>query len=196
MGIDTERFWVVDVEGSGSSPPEIVELAMLEVANLVLTDNKRHWLVQPERGIQPAATRIHGLTEDDVADAPSMEDIADDVVMWLEAAPIVGHNVKVEVEILKKSLPDWAPSVAIDTLRLSKALKPGLASYSLANLGAEFGLADQAAQRTGAQHHSALYDTTLAALLLVHLLSPLTRDERQTALRDANILDPRQGSLL
>lgn len=196
MGIEIERFWVVDVEGSGGSPPEIVELAMLEVENLALTENRRHWFVQPERGIQPAATRIHGLTDDDVAGAPSMDDIADDVVMWLEGAPIVGHNVKVEVEILKRSLPDWTPSAAIDTLRLAKALKPGLASYGLANLGTEFGLADQAAQRTGAQHHSALYDTTLAALLFVHLLSPLTTDERDTALRDANILDPRQGSFL
>jgi DNA polymerase III epsilon subunit-like protein len=196
MEIETKRFWVVDVEGSGGSPPEIVELAMLEVEHLALTDNKRHWFVQPERGIQPTATRIHGLTDDDVAGAPSMDDIADDVVVWLDGAPIVGHNVKVEVEILKRSLPDWTPSAAIDTLRLAKALKPGLESYSLANLGTKFGLADRAAQRTGTQHHSALYDTTLAALLFVHLLSPLTSDERQKMLRDANILDPKQGSFL
>jgi len=196
MEVETERFWVVDVEGSGGSPPEIVELAMLEVEHLALTENMRHWFVQPQRGIQPAATRIHGITDDDVAGAPSMEDIVDDVVMWLEGTPVVGHNVKVEVEILRRSLPDWKPSAAIDTLKLAKALKPGMASYSLTNLGAEFGLVDQAARRTGAQHHSALYDTTLAALLFVHLLSPLTSDERQTALRDANILDPKQGSFL
>lgn len=196
MGLDTERLWVVDVEGSGGSPPEIVELAMLQVERFALTQNQRHWFVQPAHGIQPTATRIHGLTDDDVIGAPSIEDIADDVVTWLERAPIVGHNVKIEVEILSRSIPDWAPLAAIDTLKLAKALKPGLASYSLANLGAEFGLAEQAAERTGARHHSALYDATLTGLLLIYLVSPLPSDKRETALRDANILDPKQGSFL
>lgn len=92
MGLGTDRLWVV--EGSGGSPPEIVELAMLQVERLTRTDTKRHWFLRPEHGIQPAATRIHGLTDDDVVGSPSMEDIADDVVMWLEDAPIVGHNKK------------------------------------------------------------------------------------------------------
>jgi DNA polymerase-3 subunit epsilon len=196
MGIDIERFWVIDVEGSGSSPPEIVELAMLQVDRLVLTENKRHWFVRPEHGIKSAATRIHGLTDDDVVGSPDIADIADDIITWIEDTPIVGHNVKIEVDILSRSLPDWKPSSAIDTLKLTKILKPGLASYGLANLGAEFGLADEAANRTGAKHHSALYDATLAALLMIHLLSPLPADERRRALMEANILDPRQGSLL
>jgi DNA polymerase III alpha subunit (gram-positive type) len=85
---------------------------------------------------------------------------------------------------------------AIDTLRLAKALRPGLKSYSLANLGTEFGLSEQAAACTSARHHSALYDATLTALLLIHLLSPLTSEERRTALADADILNPKQGSLL
>lgn len=196
MGVAMERFWVIDVEGSGSTPPEIVELAMQEVEHLALTGNKRHWLVQPEHGIHPAATRIHGYTNDDVIGYPSITDIADDVITWTEGIPIVGHNVRVEVEILSRSIPDWTPKAAIDTLRLAKALKPGLASYSLANLGAEFGLSAQAAQRTGRQHHSALYDATLTASLLIELLLPLSNDEREAALRDADILDPRQGLLL
>ncbi|WP_368508714.1 hypothetical protein [Bradyrhizobium lupini] len=93
-------------------------------------------------------------------------------------------------------MPDWTPRAAFDTLTLAKALKPELPSYGLANLGAEFGLADKAAQLTGQRHHSALYDATLTALILIHLLTPLPSSERDRALRDANILGPRQGSLL
>lgn len=196
MGLDTDRFWIVDVEGSGGSPPEIVELAMLEVKSLALTNMKRHWFLRPEHGIQPAATRIHGLTDDDVFGSPSMSDIADDVVMWLEGRPIVGHNVKIEVDILSRCLADWIPVSAIDTLKLAKAIRPGLKSYSLANLGVELGLAEGAHALTGAQHHSALFDATLTALLFVHLLLPLPMEERQRALNDADILSPKQGSLL
>ena len=115
MEIDTGRFWIIDVEGSGSSPPEIVELAMLQVDRLVLTENKRHWFVRPEHGIKPAATRIHGLTDDDVVGSPDIADIVDDIITWIEDTPIVGHNVKIEVDILSRSLPDWKPSSAIDT---------------------------------------------------------------------------------
>lgn len=196
MEIDTGRFWIIDVEGSGSSPPEIVELAMLQVDRLVLTENKRHWFVRPEHGIKPAATRIHGLTDDDVVGSPDIADIVDDIITWIEDTPIVGHNVKIEVDILSRSLPDWKPSSAIDTLKLTKILKPELASYGLANLGVEFGLADEAARRTDAKHHSALYDATLTALLMIHLLSPLAANERRRVLMEANILDPKQGSLL
>jgi DNA polymerase III subunit epsilon len=196
MGITTDRMWVIDVEGSGGTPPEIVELAMLEVEQLALTGNKRHWLVRPEHGIQPAATRIHGLTDDDVLDSPSMEDIADDILEWIENTPIVGHNVRVEVDILSRSIADWSPPAAIDTLKLAKTLRPGLPSYGLANLGTELGLADQAAQLSGRGHHSALYDATLTALILIDLLSPLPSERRAKALQEANILDPRQGSLL
>ncbi|MFX4458625.1 3'-5' exonuclease, partial [Acinetobacter baumannii] len=90
---------------------------------------KRHWFVRPEHGIKPAATRIHGLTDDDVVGSPDITDIADDIITWIEDTPIVGHNVKIEVDILSRSLPDWQPSSAIDTLKLTKILKPGLASY-------------------------------------------------------------------
>jgi DNA polymerase III subunit epsilon len=196
MGIATDRMWVIDVEGSGGTPPEIVELAMLEVEQLALTGNKRLWLVRPEHGIQPAATRIHGLTDDDVLDSPSMEDIADDILQCIENIPIIGHNVRVEVDILSRSIADWSPPAAIDTLKLAKALRPGLPSYGLVNLGTELGLEDQAAQLSGRGHHSALYDATLTALILIELLSPLPSERRAKAIQEANILDPRQGSLL
>lgn len=196
MAVAIGHFWVIDVEGSGSKPPEIVELAMLEVEHMALSGNKRHWLVRPERGILPAATRIHGLTDDDVLDSPSIEDISDDILQWIEDTPIVGHNVRVEVDILSRSIPDWSPPAAIDTLKLAKTLRPGLPSYGLANLGAELGLAENATKLSGRAHHSALYDATLTALILINLLSPLTSQEREVALKDSNILDPKQGSFL
>lgn len=196
MGLKEERFWVVDVEGNGASPPEIIELAMVEVVNLAITGNQRHWLVRPEQPISPVASRIHGLTDNDVADAPSMEDIADSVLPWIEGTPIVGHNVRVEVDILTRSLPDWTPTVAIDTLRLARALRPGLESYALGKLGAHFGLEREAGERSGARHHAALFDATLTALILIDLLKNLPATKRQTVLQDADILDPKQGSLL
>jgi DNA polymerase III epsilon subunit-like protein len=195
MGIGSDRYWVIDVEGSGSTPPEIVELAMLEIADLKLTGNKRHWLVRPKQPIEVSATRIHGLTDDDVIGAPSIEDIADDVLQWLEDTPIIGHNVRVELEIISRSIPDWSPRAAIDTLKLARLLRPGLPSYGLEKLGASLGHSDEAARLSESRHHSALYDATLTGLIFIDLVSSLP-DGRRTVLRDADILDPKQGNLL
>ena len=123
-GYRKNRVWVVDVEGSGGTPPEIVEMAMLELVDLKITGRQRHWLIRPDRPIEPAATRIHRLTNADVADAPSIGDIADDLLLLLDETPIVGHNVRVEVDIISRSIPEWTPCVAIDTLKLARALRP------------------------------------------------------------------------
>ncbi len=191
-----ERFWAVDVEGNGARPPEVVELAMQEVVGLRLTGRRLHWLVRPSTPVTPFASGIHGLTDADLADAPSMEDIADDVVTWLQDARIVGHNVKVELDVLGRQLEGWRPSQAIDTLRMARALRPGLPSYGLDRLGGSLGVRETAASLTGRGHHSALFDATLAALVFVELLSALPTELRPAVVRDADLLNPGQGRLI
>jgi DNA polymerase III subunit epsilon len=196
MAIMNGQYWAIDVEGSGSTPPEIVELAMLEIADLRLTGNKRHWLVRPKQPIEASATRIHGLTDDDVIGAPAIEDIADEMLEWLNDTPIIGHNVRIELEIISKSIPEWSPRAAIDTLKLARALRPGLDSYGLEKLGIALGHSDEAARLSESRHHSALYDATLTGLIFIDLASSLPDDRRTAVLRDADILAPRQGTLL
>ena len=63
MDLAMQTFWVIDVEGNGGSPPEIVELAMIEVSGLKLTGRRRNWLIKPGQPITAAVSRIHGLTD-------------------------------------------------------------------------------------------------------------------------------------
>lgn len=195
MAVTGSPFWAVDVEGSGASPPEIIELAMVEVRDFALTGVQRHWRIKPLGPISPMATRIHGLTEADLIDAPSLEDIADDLLPWIEDRPLVGHNVKVDVDALRRSLPGWAPVSAFDTLKLARELRPGLESYSLSNLGRTLALSDQAERLTGANSHAALFDATMAALLFIDLLKSLGPADCDAALQLADIINPKQGSL-
>ena len=196
MEVINSRLWVVDVEGNGASPPEIIELAMLELIDLEFSSNKRHWLLKPSQPIAAAVTRIHGLTDSDVRGAPSIDDIADEVLTWLTELPIVGHNVRVEVDAISRQIPLWKPCQAFDTLTLAKRLMPGLKSYGLDSVGRELDLTGIASELTGASHHSALYDATLAALIFRRLLLPLAVHERDVVLAEIDILNPRQGQLL
>lgn len=60
---------VVDVEGNGQNPPEVIEIAIIPVAGTVVSPgDTRSWLVKPKNPITPIVThKVHGITNDDVA---------------------------------------------------------------------------------------------------------------------------------
>ena len=190
------KLLAVDLEGNGARPPEMVELCVLGMANHTLTGFRRHWLLKPTKPISEIVSRIHGITDDDVRNAPSIEDIAGDLAEVLEAHPVVGHNVRVDLDVLARALPEWAPARAIDTLKLARLLRPGLESYGLQRLGDRFGLLDDAARISGGQPHSAPYDAALCALLLGELLRGLDDEAAEAALTGADILAEATGTLL
>jgi DNA polymerase III epsilon subunit-like protein len=192
-----ERMWAVDIEGNGKTPPEIVEIAIVELRGLERTGLSRNWRLRPQSGISPMASRIHGIWDSDVADAPDLEDVADDILAWLEGAPIVGHNVRVELDVLGRALDEWSPTAAYDTLKLARTMLPDARKHGLEALGAQLGLDTQAASETGSNAHSALYDATLAAILLKHLLQPLSAEEQRRRLAGIDLLaPPLQGKLI
>ena len=191
-----QRMWAVDVEGSGMSLPEIVELAIVEMCGLELTGKSNHWRLKPKGEISPFASKIHGIRKEDVADAPDIEDIAGDVLICLGNAPIVGHNVRVEYALLLRDLHGWRPQAAVDTLWIARHLLRDEKNHGLERLGSVLGLDVIVEQETGGVAHSALYDATLAARLLRHLLGPLSDTERQSVMLEADILRGKQGVLL
>ena len=190
------RYWALDVEGSGTTPPEIVELAAVEIVNLQLTGQTRTWRIKPSKPITRMATSIHGIRNQNVVDCPPFAEVSEDIESVISEGLIVGHNIHVELAFPGRALPTWRPRIAVDTLRLTKALRPGLPSYGLDQVGHLLSMSQRAQQITGQKHHSALYDATLAALVMAELLTELPESQRESALRSADIFDQPQGSLL
>ncbi|AOS64643.1 3'-5' exonuclease [Actinoalloteichus hymeniacidonis] len=120
-------FVVVDVEGNGQHPPDLVELAAVPVIGGIVGE-PLSWLVKPATAIKPFATRIHGLTDKDVADSPSFRDIASDVLAALNADALVAHNAHVDLGVLRRKLPEWESPEVFDTLKLARRLVSGLGS--------------------------------------------------------------------
>src|SRR5262249_42461385 len=100
----SQSFVVVDVEGNGQQPPDLVELAAVPVVDGVIGE-ALSWLVRPETPIKHFATRIHGLTNKDVADCPPFESVKVDVLMALSHPALVAHNAHVDVDVLQHKLP-------------------------------------------------------------------------------------------
>lgn len=192
-----ERMWAIDIEGNGKSPPEVVEIAIVEMRGLERTGLRRSWRLRPQGGISPMASRIHGIRDRDVAEAPRLENVADDILMWLEDVPIVGHNVRIELEVLDRALYGWSPKAAYDTLKLARVMLPNAPTHRLEALGVQLGLDTQTASETNSTAHSALYDATLAAILFKHLLHPLSAEEQRGRLTEIDVLaPPKQGQLI
>lgn len=59
------NYAVIDVEGNGQQPPDLVELAAVPIVGGVIGE-PRTWLVKPDQPITGFAKRIHGISNDDV----------------------------------------------------------------------------------------------------------------------------------
>jgi DNA polymerase III epsilon subunit-like protein len=160
------NYVVVDVEGNGQQPPDLVELAAVPIVGGIIGEPVS-WLVKPETPIKYFATRIHGLSSNDVADCPSFEDVKVDVLKALSHPALIAHNAHVDVDVLSRKLTGWEPPEVFDTLKLAHRLEPGQESYRLGNLVETFKLAEGLPEDLSP--HRAVYDALVAARLFVLL---------------------------
>ncbi|MFN7094461.1 MAG: exonuclease domain-containing protein, partial [Burkholderiales bacterium] len=68
------RQLIVDTETTGLDPLQghrIIEFAALEMIDRQLTGKHLHLYINPQRSIDPDATRIHGIKDEDVMDKPT-----------------------------------------------------------------------------------------------------------------------------
>jgi DNA polymerase III epsilon subunit-like protein len=175
----TLRYAVVDVEGNGQQPPDLVELAVVPIVGGEI-QTPTSWLVKPEHPITYFASRIHGITTQDVADKPAFGAIADEVRQALDAPALIAHNAHVDTGVLKRQLSGWDVPEVFDTLKLAKRLLPNQPGYKLGMLvralKLDGGLSDDLTP------HRATYDALVTARLFVHLVTmsedtPLTLEE-------------------
>ena len=157
---------MVDVEGNGQQPPDLVELAAVPIVRGMIGE-PRSWLVRPERSIKHFASRIHGLTNDDVATQPLFADIAGEVRQALAVPALVAHNAHVDTAVLQRALGDWQCPEVFDTLKLARRLLPKQDSYKLGVLVQNLKLAS--ALPDGLVPHRATYDALVTARLFIHL---------------------------
>lgn len=165
---DWPTLLVVDVEGNGGTPPDVIEIATAPIANGRIDDSRvRAWLIRPSRPITHFATGIHGITNSAVADAHTWADIAPEVQAELDGVWIAAHNAAaVEYRVLKAHMPNWAPSGVIDTLRLSRAVYVDAPKHNLDALIEHAGI--DTAGILG-QRHRAGFDAVITARLLLDL---------------------------
>ena len=172
------RVVVVDTETTGFDPArgdELVEAAVVEIEDGGITAT---WasLVKPTHPIPADASRVHGITDSMVAEAPEPVRVAAELRLRCADDPLAFHHAAFDLPFLdalfRAAGQPPLRNPIIDTLGLARGLWPGV-SHSLIPLALELGLPPESG-------HRALGDALNTARLLIALAE---RWERERGVR-------------
>ncbi len=165
----------VDTETTGMSPADGHRL--VEVARVAIVDGRvgDTWssLIRPGRPIPEDASRVHGITDAMVANAPDSATIARELRAACADLPLVFHNAPFDLPFLIALFREGgAPPLInpiVDTLGLARGLL-GPGGNALGALARKFGLPVETA-------HRALGDTLTTARLFLVLAERWEREK-------------------
>lgn len=155
---------------SAESGDRIVEIGCIEMLNRRLSGRTLHHYLNPERPSNPEAVKVHGLTDEFLADKPKFAAIADELLEFLADAEIIIHNAAFDVSFLNQELSRLGrPPIAecclkvTDSLLMARDLYPGKAN-SLDALCKRLEV-----DNSGRELHGALLDAGLLAEVYIRM---------------------------
>src|SRR6266566_1526325 len=100
--VSTTTIAVVDTETTGLYPrtDRLVEISVVRCEPGQTPSVVVNTLINPQRHV--GATEIHGITDDDVVDAPTFADIAGEVADALTGCVVAAYNVYFDVRFLNE----------------------------------------------------------------------------------------------
>lgn len=131
-------YAIIDIETTGGQPTQdrITEIAVFRHDGERIVDSYTT-LVNPECVIPSHIQRLTGITSEMVRDAPTFPEVARKIVEFTDGCVFVAHNVRFDYSFVKAAFAELGYTYSrrtLCTVRLSRALLPGLPSYSLGKL--------------------------------------------------------------
>lgn len=129
------RQIILDTETTGlhaNRGDRLIEFAGLEMIDRKLTGRALHLRVHPQRDIPEEASRIHGITLDQLEGEPTFDQVGQKIADFIQDAELIIHNAPFDVgfldmEFQRIGLPTTAQIAAeiTDTLVMAKEHYPG-----------------------------------------------------------------------
>ena len=137
--INPDRQIVLDTETTGMNQIGahyeghcIIEIGAVEMINRKYTGNNFHIYIKPDRLVDPDAIKVHGITDEMLADKPDFETIAQDFIEYIRGAELLIHNAPFDVgfmdyEFRKLGLDIKTTDICLvtDTLQMARQMYPG-----------------------------------------------------------------------
>lgn len=156
-------FIAIDVETTGleAGVDEIIEVAAVKFCGDQVLETFGS-LVKPNHPLPLKITRLTGITDARLADAPRFSSVAPELVRFVKSYPLVGHSIGFDIKMLQaQGMRFNQPTY--DTFDLATLLMPHAPAYRLSVLAAAFGITHEDAHRAGS-------DADVTRQVFLHLL--------------------------
>ena len=91
---------ILDTETTGISVKDghrIVEIGCIELDNLIITQNKFHCYLNPERKVSEKAFEVHGYSDEFLSQQKKFSEIADDFLEFIKDKRLIIHNAEFDL---------------------------------------------------------------------------------------------------
>lgn len=183
-----DTYVVFDIETTGLSKEKemITEIGAVKVADGKIID-RFSTFVNPQRPISAEITKLTGITDDMVKDAPTIENVLPEFLKFCEDTVLVAHNASFDTGFIRiaaerAGLGELHHTI-VDTLELARALLPELNKHKLDIVCEHLGV-------TLNGHHRAVKDAEATAEVFIKFLDMLA-EKKIFTLDEINVLASR-----
>lgn len=183
-----DTYVVFDIETTGLSKEKemITEIGAVKVADGKIID-RFSTFVNPQRPISAEITKLTGITDDMVKDAPTIENVLPEFLKFCEDTVLVAHNASFDTGFIRiaaerAGLGELHYTI-VDTLELARALLPELNKHKLDIVCEHLGV-------TLNGHHRAVNDAEATAEVFIKFLDMLA-EKKIFTLDEINVLASR-----
>ena len=163
---------VLDTETTGLSVAKghrIIEIGCIELKNQIPTSKTFHSYLNPQRKVSEDAIKVHGYTDEFLADKKLFKDVADDFLNFIENKKLIIHNAEFDISHINNELKLIGKKIldrknVIDTLDLARDKYPG-SQISLDALCKRFSI-----DNSRRKFHTALIDCELLSKVYINLI--------------------------
>ena len=173
---------VLDTETTGLSVKDghrVVEIGCIELDNLIPTNNKFHYYLNPERKVSEKALEVHGYTDEFLAKQKKFNEIGEQFLEFIKDKRLIIHNAEFDLGHLNNELSILGKrkisNEVVDTLILARDKFPG-SPVSLDALCKRYRV-----DNSKRIQHTALIDCDLLAKVYINLI-----DQKEPSLNFKN----------
>lgn len=138
------KFAVLDFETTGTqSTDDIIQVGLAIIDHDLSISTVYSSMVKPGVPIPPFIEGLTGIKNEDVENAPELDDVILEMIPLLEDAVLVGHNVGFDLGFLQRALDQTGylafTGRVLDTMDLLRIFFPNLSSYQLSMVSKDLG---------------------------------------------------------
>lgn len=132
-------YVVVDIETTGLDPKvnKIIEISALKIKNREIID-EFSYLINPKCEIDDFITNLTRISNDDVKNAPSIEEVLPKFLNFVNNQILVGHNIPFDINFIHDNCTNNNLKILtndfVDTLGISQRVLDNMSSYSLKSI--------------------------------------------------------------